>query len=183
MPAVQARRLILIGMMGSGKTTAGRSLSRATGWPYFDNDELLRSLSGRSAADLGADGEAILRAAEAAALAEALQKTEPCIVSAAAGVVLTEQSRRAMHGAGLVIWLRARPETLAGRVRGSVDRPWLEGDALQWMRQTAREREPLYADVADVTLDVDDLGSDEVAASILAQPEVKALMNRRRDSA
>src|SRR5438094_689707 len=77
----ETRRLILVGMMGSGKTTIGRLVGRAIGWPFFDNDELLAEATGRTARELADDGEEVLRAAESAALDEGLRRPEPRVVA------------------------------------------------------------------------------------------------------
>jgi shikimate kinase len=164
---VQKQRLVLIGMMGSGKTTVGRRLAQATGWAYLDNDSLLQAATGLSARSLADLGEAELRSAESAALADGLRASAPCIVGTAAGTIIDVGNRRAMADAGTVVWLRARPATLARRVGGSHHRPWLDGDALDWLVETDRERRPLYASIADVIVDVDQRDPAAVAAEIL----------------
>jgi shikimate kinase len=167
-----AVRLILVGMMGSGKTTVGRLLAEATGWPYVDNDELLAAQTGRTASEIAAGGETALRAAESDALLAGLATPEPCIVGAAAGTILDPADRAAIAEAGTVVWLRARPETLARRALGASHRPWLGADPLAWFQAGARERPALYASVADVIVDVDDLEPAQVADEILTQARI-----------
>lgn len=171
---IDATRLILVGMMGSGKSTVGRLLAAATGWPYYDNDDLLATRDGLTARELSTSGELGLRAAESGAVLAGLATPEPCIIGAAGGTILEAGNQLAMAAAGVVVWLRARPETLAARAIGSGHRPWLEGDPLAWLRQTAAERAALYESVADVTVDVDELEPPDVVARILAEPEVRA---------
>jgi shikimate kinase len=143
-------------MMGSGKSTIGRLLSEATGWPYVDNDELVRRAHGVTARELLArDGTEAMRDAEAEALALGTRIEPPAIVGVAAGVVLDADGRDALERAGLVIWLRAGAETLAARASGADHRPWLEADSVGWMRRALEEREPLYASVADHVLDTE----------------------------
>ncbi|MDP8905802.1 MAG: serine transporter, partial [Chloroflexota bacterium] len=123
-------RVVLVGMMGSGKTTVGRLLAAATGWPYHDNDELLRRRFGLTARELlDREGELGLRAAESAALFVGLAAPEPAIVGSAAGTILDAPARQAMGERGFVVWLRARADTLAGRAAGGWHRPWLGDDA------------------------------------------------------
>jgi shikimate kinase len=150
-------RVLLIGMMGSGKSTIGRLLSERTGWEYVDNDELVRRAHGTTARALQAErGTDAMRAAEADALALGLALDPPAIVGVAAGVVLTEAHRRALDDGGVVVWLHAAPETLAARARDADHRPWLDGDAAAWMRETLAERGPMYRSVADLVLETDD---------------------------
>lgn len=150
MSADRPCRVVLLGMMGSGKTTIGRSLSRRTGWRYHDNDELLAVATDRTAAEVAATSEAALRRAEAAALDVALAVPEPAIVAAAAGTILDGESRRRMRDGGLVVWLHASPQRLAARATGAAHRPWLDEDAAAWFARAAAEREPLYREVADL---------------------------------
>lgn len=162
-------RIVLIGMMGSGKSTVGRLLADATGWPYLDNDELVRRAQGATARQIAArDGEEDLRAAESHALAIGLEADEPCVVGVAAGTVLDEADRRRMRDAAIVVWLDADPATLARRAAGSTHRPWLDGDAEGWMRDTLDERLPLYRSVADIQVDT---------GSVSPEASVDAMLN------
>ena len=153
MPAQPPCRVVLLGMMGSGKTTLGRTLAGLTGWPYHDNDALLAAATGRTARDLALEGTVALREAEAAALRLALTQEEPAIVAAAAGAVLDADLRRALRAGGTVVWLHAPPAVLAERALRGAHRPWLEADAEGWMAAATAEREPLYRSVADLDVD------------------------------
>ena len=160
-------RVILVGMMGSGKTTVGRLLSEATGWPYVDNDELVRRYSGTTAREVLADGgEERLREVESAALALGLELPPPVIVGVAAGTVLDPSNRARMDAAGVVVWLRAATQTLVSRAGDAAHRPFIDRGGAAWMAQTAAEREPLYAQLADVTVDTGSSTPDESVNSI-----------------
>lgn len=140
---------MLIGMMGSGKSTIGRLLSSRMGWPYWDNDALVEKLRGETARELLAgSGEAELRQTEREALELGLGQPAPCILGAAGGTILDAQARALMRERALVVWLDAHPGTLARRARNALHRPWLAGDAEGWMRRTLQERAPLYKSVA-----------------------------------
>jgi shikimate kinase len=164
-------RVLLIGMMGSGKTTVGRELAALTGWPYIDNDDVLRRQTGREPAEIRErEGEDVLHLAESDALDEALGVDPPTIIGVAAAVVLDEAAREALRDGGHVVWLRARPETLLERIGSGTGR---RADATDpdWLRKQARERETLYASVASQIVDVDDRTPAEAAAVILKRLE------------
>jgi|SRR5688572_19470178 len=166
--AGKPRRLVLVGMMGSGKTTVGRVLAERTGWPYLDNDELLVRGSKTTARGLAAKGKAGLRRAESDALRSGLECEPPCIVGAAAGTILDEANRRALLGRSLVVWLRASVSTLSHRAVGAAHRPWLDTDAQAWIETAVAERDPLYAEVADIVVDTDGRTPAEITDQILA---------------
>jgi shikimate kinase len=167
MTAAPPARIFLVGMMGSGKTTIGRELARMTGWPPVDNDELVRRLTGREPATIAAeDGEDALHDAEAEALADALELDPPLIVGVAGAMVERPEVRETLRGAGHVVWLRARPETLHVRIgRGTKRRREARDGA--WLAARAAERESLYREVANQVIDVDDTAPAQVAAQIL----------------
>ncbi len=162
-------RVILVGMMGSGKTTVGRALATATGWAYVDNDELVRRATGStSRALLAARGPEEMRRAELAALRLGLDLPEPAIVAAAGGTIADDEARRWLRDAGMVVWLRANAAALASRAPRGAHRPWLEGDAAGWLRQTSEERAPLYESVADLIVDTDAGAPRDTVAAITA---------------
>jgi shikimate kinase len=147
-------RVLLIGMMGSGKSTIGRLLADATGWTHADNDELVVREHGATPRRLLAErGEAAMRRAESDALTAGLALPAPAIVGVAAGVILEGADREALGVGGIVVWLRAAAETLAARAAGAEHRQWLDADPVAWMSATLAEREPLYASVADHVVD------------------------------
>ena len=161
-------RVILIGMMGSGKSSVGRALSRRMGWPFVDNDALVERATGRTARDLLAiEGEPGLRRAEAAAMRMALGMASPAIVALAAGTILDPGHRRELAGAGLVVWLRAPAEVLGVRAAGASHRPWLDADPVGWFRSRNAERDPLYASVADLEVDTSMMDAEAAAVRII----------------
>ena len=154
-------------MVGSGKTTVGRALHDRTGWPYIDNDELVRQLTGRDPAEIyETDGEDVLHVAEARALDVALEKDPPVVVGVAGAVVDDPAAREALRDGGHVVWLRARPETLLARIGTGAGRRADAHDP-DWIRARIREREPLYASVASQIIDVDHVTPPEVAELVL----------------
>ena len=162
-------RILLVGMMGAGKTTTGRMVAGRLGWDYRDSDADVEAETGLTVPELFArDGEASFRQAEADVLADACTASAPSVVSVAGGAVLRPDNRRLIAASGTVVWLRARPETLAARVGDGVGRPLLGDDPAAAMVRLSVERAPFYAEVADLVIDVDELPAEEVARRILA---------------
>ncbi|MQA85230.1 MAG: hypothetical protein GEV03_11550 [Streptosporangiales bacterium] len=165
---IPAARVLLVGMMGAGKTSVGTALARMTGWPFLDNDLLVKKATGIAARELlNHHGEGKLRDAESAALTEGLRVAPPVIVDVAGGIVTRADDRRRLREAGFVVWLRARIDTLVQRVGRGGDRPWLGDDPEGALRRLYEGREPLYLEVADHVVDVDDVTPEQVAAAIV----------------
>jgi shikimate kinase len=161
-------RLILVGMMGAGKTTVGRLLSERLGWRYLDSDAQVAAETGYTVPALFAErGEAAFRAEESRVLAAALSGTEPVVVSAAGGVVLSGTNRDLLVRSGTVVWLRADPRVLARRVGRGDGRPLLDDDPATALAALDEVRRPLYASVAAVTVDVDELSPRQVVDRVL----------------
>jgi shikimate kinase len=163
--------IVLVGMMASGKSSVGRRLAERRGWEFFDSDRQVEAITGRNVADIWrAEGEPAFRRIEAQVLADAMASTAPRVIAAAGGTVLDADSRRLMRIHRPVVWLRARPETLAVRVKGgsAPHRPLLDGDPEGVLRQLDAARRPLYEEVADVVVDVDDLTAEQVSACVEA---------------
>jgi len=165
-------RVLLVGMMGAGKTTVGHALSCLLGWPYFDNDELLARAVGKDTRRVQTeDGERALRRAESAALDVALTEGGPLIAGVAGGIVLDPLDVQRLRDGGFVVWLRADLTTLARRVAGT-DRPWLGDDPLQALQKLAAGRDVLYQSVASLIVDVDELPPDLIASRIAGSRSV-----------
>ncbi len=161
-------RIILVGMMGAGKTTVGRRLAERLGWAYLDSDEQVVATTGRTVPELFAqEGEAAFRTVESHVLTAALTGRDPVVVSAAGGVVLSEANRQLLVRSGTVVWLRADPSVLARRVGKGEGRPLLDDDPATVLAGLDRDRRELYASVAAVTVDVDDLSPRQVVDRLL----------------
>jgi len=165
-----AGHIVLVGMMGTGKTTVGTLLAKRLGRPFIDSDAEVEARTGRTVREIfETDGEAAYRPLETDALLDALASPVPAVIAAAGGVVLAERNRRALdEQAALVVWLRADPAVLAGRVRHHDHRPLLDNDPAAALARLAAERTPLYAQVADVIVDEGTKTPDEIADEILS---------------
>lgn len=166
------RRVLLVGMMGAGKTTVGRLLADRLGWRYADSDEEVEATTGRTVRELfEAGGEEAFRPLESAALTAALAADEPSVIAVAGGAVLDASNRALLRRSGTVVWLRAAPATLLHRIvpeRASSDghRPLLEHDPEGVLVGLDRQRRPLYEEVSDVVVDVDELDPPEVVERV-----------------
>ena len=161
-------RILLVGMMGAGKTTTGQLLAERLGWGYRDSDADVEAATGLTVPELFTrDGEAAFRRAEAGVLADACDDPKPSVVSVAGGAVLSEDNRRRIAESGVVVWLRARPETSAARVGDGTGRPLLGSDPAEALVRLNAVRAPLYDEVADVVIDVDDLDPTAVVERIV----------------
>lgn len=162
-------RVLLTGLMATGKTSVGLALAAATGWPCLDNDVLLERSAGATAAQILAEqGEAQLRAAEADVLTLLLSMPPPLVAGVAAGTVLDGRNRERMRSAGHVVWLRTPPEVLARRLTRQGRRPFLDEDPLPVLRAMSDERAPLYEQTAHQVLDADRLTPVQAAREVLA---------------
>jgi len=161
--------LALVGLMGSGKSTVGRIVAARLGREFVDTDEQVELATGCSVAELFASaGEAAFRRYELESLTRALARPDPVVVATGGGVVTTPEARRALSLNAKVVWLRATPEALAARLSDDGTRPLIgDRDPVTVLRSLDENRRDLYAAVADTTVDVDDLGPEQVADQVL----------------
>ena len=161
--------ILLVGMMGAGKTTTGHLVADRLGWGYCDSDADVEAMTGLSVPELfERDGEGAFRKAEATVLAESCASPSPLVISVAGGAVLDPANRALIARSGTVVWLRARPEPLGARVGDGAGRPLLGDDPTAAMGRLLSARAPFYTELADLVIDVDDLTPPEVAERILA---------------
>ena len=146
------RHVVLIGMMGAGKTTVGRLLAARLGWSFWDNDEALLRATGKTAAEMqGQDGPAMLHQTENRLLQEALRARAQTVYAAAGSVVLSP----GLLSHALTIWLRINPAAEASNIArsGQHHRP-LPRDVATMLARLGKEREAGYARLANVAVDV-----------------------------
>jgi shikimate kinase len=153
-----AGHVVLVGLMGSGKSTVGKRLAAELARDFVDADAALEEHESRTIADIFAtDGEAAFREAERGVLDALLDRPDPTVVAAGGGVVVSEANRRRLRQPGVtVVWLDASPAFLASRAKAKPHRPLLAtGDRRATFARLHAERAPLYAEVADLVVDVE----------------------------
>ena len=152
--AVSKDHLVVVGLMGVGKSTVGRLVADRLGIAFIDNDDLLTGRTGRSAEQIATDqGLDELHRIEADVLAEALDRPGSSVLTAAASVVTGGAGRAALGKARHVVWLRDDLAAVTARVAasGQFHRPDFSPRVL---REVEQQRAPLFAQVATVTVDV-----------------------------
>ena len=160
--------ITLIGFMGAGKSAVGRELSRRTGWPRHDTDEMIREQFGISIPDIFArHGESAFRDAETTLL-KTLQRGLAGIVVTGGGIILREKNVRLLRGLGHVIWLDADEEILWQRASRHSTRPLLQTpDPRARFAQLLRERRGLYQAAADYRINTSSSSIAEVTEEII----------------
>lgn len=156
--------LILIGFMGSGKSSLGRYIS-GQGYRLIDTDGYIEDRLGRAISDIfGVEGEEYFRSLETRTLEELLNDgAQDCVIAAGGGLPLREVNRELMHRLGTVIYLRAKPSTLEFRLSGDKCRPLLQSGKLRERIDTLMaERKDIYEAAADIIIDTDGFTFEEI---------------------
>jgi shikimate kinase len=169
--ADRAQHLVLVGLMGAGKTSVGRRCAQRLGRRFVDTDELVVAAAGVPFADLwAAEGEAGFRARERVAVADAAASPEPLVIACGGGAVLDPDNRRVLRGGGFVVWLAAAPAVLASRLVGDDSRPLLaQGDRTATLTRIGDARAAAYEAVAHAVVETDHRTQDEVADDVVAR--------------
>ena len=178
--AVPDVKVVILGLMGTGKTAVGEELARRLGLPYSDSDRTVAAATGMTAGEVQeASAVPFLHALEARHLLDALRSPAPTVIGADASVVDTRRCRAALRASNVFgIWLRARPETLVARFPNEQHRPSFGDPAVFFPNQIA-VRSPHFRKLSAATIDVDDLSVAEAVAS--AEATVRSHLARRSD--
>jgi len=166
-PAI--RHIVLVGLMGSGKTTIGATLARSLGWPYRDSDAEIEARAGLTSRAIAArDGIEALHVLERDQLLEAVADPARSVVSAAASTIDDAFAREVMTDPAIrVVWLRGRPATLARRMNATDHRPDFGPDLESVIAEQAERREAGFRAVSEVVIDVDDLTPAQIVERLL----------------
>lgn len=169
--ALAGRHVILVGLMGAGKSTVGTLLATRLGRAFVDTDDVVVATTGSTVSEIfAARGEPAFRALERTAVADVCASPQPLVVACGGGAVLDPENRRMMSRAGVVVWLRAAPAQLAARVGEGDARPLLaRGTPAETLERLAAVRAPGYEAVADVVVDTDELSPSDVTERVLQE--------------
>jgi shikimate kinase len=161
------KQVVLVGLMGSGKSTVGALVAARTSRVFVDVDIIIARETRKTVRELWEQGgEAAYRKLESDAVLRVLVCDTPSVLAAPGGVVLNPAVRAALAG-HFVVWLRTRPATLAGRVHVGDHRPLLGDKPADVLAVMADERSALYRQVATATLDTDDREPAAVADAVV----------------
>ena len=169
----RGRNLILIGFMGTGKTTIGKDVAKSLGFRFVDTDELICRKAGKSVPKIfEEDGEAAFRLIETEILEEYGNMTDQ-VISTGGGIVTEKRNHILLHQAGYVVWLKASPETIFDRVSRNKNRPLLQvDDPLQTIKEMLEGRMELYDAIDDLSINTDKLTLEEIAFGIVESVRV-----------
>jgi shikimate kinase len=164
----RARHLVLIGLMGAGKTTVGRRCAVLLDRPFVDTDDVIEAQIGLPFTEWFATyGEAAFRDLERQAVADVAASPAPLVIACGGGSVVDPDNRRALRASGTVVWLRGSVQVLAARVGDGATRPLLAGDPVGALTRLGAMREAAYEAAADEQIDTDGRDVDAVAIDVL----------------
>ena len=162
------RNIILIGFMGTGKSTIGRNLSQTFGYPLIDTDQMIVEKQGRTIPKIfEEDGEQAFRDMETNLL-RSLFKHNGHIISTGGGIICRAENRALLRELGYVVWLQASPAEILNRTSRNSNRPLLNNaDPEGTIRRLLEIRVPLYTETAHLCIETDQLNFDEVTTGII----------------
>jgi shikimate kinase len=162
-----AQSIVMVGLMGCGKSAVGRRLAAKLALPFVDADEEIEKAAGQSIEDIFAEhGEAYFRDGERKVIARLL-RSGPQVLATGGGAFMSEETRQAIAENGVSVWLKADLPVLMRRVAKRDNRPLLKtGDPEMVMRELMDKRYPVYAK-ADIAVESRDVPHDTIVADIL----------------
>jgi shikimate kinase len=162
------RHLVLVGLMGAGKSTVGRRCAERLGRRFVDTDDEIVTR-----ADMPFDeiwrtgGEARFRELERDVIADVCAAPEPLVIASGGGAIIDPDNRRRFTAAGVVVWLHAPTEVLAARVGDGSTRPLLAGDPAGALARLGAARQEAYEAAADAVVETADRAVEAVADAVL----------------
>ena len=166
-PALGRRSIVLVGMMGAGKSSVGRRLAVRLGIPFVDADIEIEKAAGMTIPEIfTSHGEPYFRSGENRVIARLLEGG-PQVLATGGGAFMNADTRATIRAKGVSVWLRATLEVLSRRVKRRNDRPLLkDADPVETLRRLMEERYPVYAE-ADLTVDSRDVPHEAIVDEII----------------
>jgi len=160
--------IVLVGLMGAGKSTVGRELASVLGFSFIDTDDELEHRMGVSISTIfDVEGEDGFRIRETKVIAD-MEDQKNAVISTGGGAVLRKENRDCLKNCGTVVYLSATVETLYNRTKNSKKRPLLQGmEAKKTITQLLSDRNDLYMEVADIVVETGNHTPKEMAKTIL----------------
>ncbi len=168
LPLLGRHSIVLVGMMGVGKSSVGRRLAARLSVPFVDADSEIEKAAGMSIADIfGRHGETYFRSGEARVIARLLE-SGPQVLATGGGAFMSAATRALIKVSGVSIWLQAEYDVLMRRIsKRRIERPLLQtADPAKTLRQLLTEREPIYAQ-ADITVQSREVAHDAIVGDIM----------------
>ena len=164
---LDGRPIVLVGMMGAGKTTVGRRLATRLGRHFIDSDEEVEKAAGMTIEDIfAAHGEADFRAGEVRVIARLL-KDRDLVLGTGGGAFMNAETRALVKSSAVSVWIKADFDLLFQRVQRRSNRPLLKtANPRQTLQELIEKRYPVYAE-ADVTVVSEDVPQDQVASAVI----------------
>lgn len=162
--------IVLVGLMGSGKTTVGKRIAQELGYSFVDSDDVVATAAGKSVREIFAqDGEATFRRYESDAIRSVLTNgTASVVLATGGGAVISSENRSLMsEEASHVVWLDASVEELVVRTKSGAARPLLDGDATATLQALSSQRSAWYDEVATVRIDTRGKPVTRVCSAVL----------------
>jgi shikimate kinase len=160
-------QVVLVGLMGSGKSTVGALVAARTGRTFVDVDAVITARMSKTVRELWEEGgEAAYRSLESDVVLEVIRDDAPSVLAAPGGAVLDAVVRAALADS-FVVWLRTSPSALAGRVRPGDHRPLLGDRPVETFAVMAEMRSALYREVATAIIDTDDLAPEAITDVVI----------------
>jgi shikimate kinase len=165
--ALGRRSVVLVGMMGAGKSSVGRRLAARLGIAFVDADVEIEKAAGMTISEIfAAQGEAYFRAGETRVIARLLDGG-PQVLATGGGAFMNADTRTAIRAKGISVWLRATLDVLTRRIKRRGDRPLLKNaDPAETLRRLIEERDPVYAE-ADLTVESRDVPHETIVDEML----------------
>lgn len=173
----RARNLILVGFMGTGKTSVGMRVAKSLGFSFVDTDQLIVEKAKKPIPKIFEDdGEAAFRQLETEILSECL-KQENQVISTGGGIVTIEANRKLLRGSGYTIWLQAGADTIFDRVSRNRNRPLLKtDDPKATIIEMLATRNEFYCDSMDLAIKTDELTLEETCYGVTESARIALRM-------